>query len=169
MKNLLNLLGIVLIAISIVSCGGEKNNESDKQVINQDEKVENEKESVEKIKPKCASDAKEFQINNNIISSISLSKIDCLENYNLDSEIRDLLNKDNQITFLKNLENKVSGETEGYKIKIDGVIQISKNEYNASLYYTPISYEKIIEYDGILILSLKSGELAIKTRGSKKK
>lgn len=169
MKNLFNLLGIVLISISIVSCGGKKNNKSDEQVMNQDEKVENEKESVEKIKPKCASDAKEFQINNNIISSITLSEIECQENYNLDSEIRDLLNKDNQITFLKNQENEVSGETEGYKIKIGGVIQISKNEYNASLYYTPVSNEKRIEFDGILVLSLKIGEFAIKTRGSKKK
>ena len=169
MKNLLNLLGIVLISISIVSCGGKKNNESAEQVMNQDEKVENEKESIEKIKPKCASDAKEFQINNNTISSITLSKIECQENYHLDSEIRDLLNKDNQITFLKNQENEVSGETEGYKIKIGGVIQISKNEYNASLYYTPISNEKRIEFDGILVLSLKIGEFAIKTRGSKKK
>ena len=167
MKILFNLLGIVLISVSIVSCGEEKNNESAEQVMNQDEKVENEKESVEKIIPKCASDAKEFEINSHIISSITLSKIECQENYHLDSEIRDLLNKDNQITFLKNQENEVSGETEGYKI--GGVIQISKNEYNASLYYTPISNEKRIEFDGILILSLKSGEFAIKTRGSKKK
>ena len=170
MKKLLNLLGIVLMSVSIVSCGGEENNKSTKPSINQDPKLENEKESVEKIKPKCTSDAKEFQINNNIISSITLSKIECQENHHLDySEIRDLLNKDNQITFLKNQENEVSGETEGYKIKIGGVIQISKNEYNASLYYTPISNEKRIEFDGILILSLKSGEFVIQTRGSKKK
>ena len=29
MKNLFNLLGIVLISLSIVSCGGEENNETD--------------------------------------------------------------------------------------------------------------------------------------------
>ena len=173
MKKLFNLLGIVLISISIVSCGGEEGddvNAAEPENVLILEKGENKKELVGKIEPKCASDAKAFQINNNIISSITLSKIECQENHHLDySEIRDLLNKDNQITFLKNQENEVSGETEGYKIKIGGVIQISKNEYNASLYYTPISNEKRIEFDGILMLSLKSGEFAIKTRGSKKK
>ena len=172
MKKLFNLLGIVLISMSIVSCGGEEVddvNAAEPENVLILEKGENKKELLGKIEPKCALDAKEFQINNNIISSLTLSKIECKENYNLDSEIRDLLNKDNQITFLKNQENEVSGETEGYKIKIGGVIQISKNEYNASLYYTPMSYEKRIEFDGILILSLKIGEFAIKTRGSKKK
>ena len=110
MKNLLNLLVIVLMSVSIVSCGGEENNESAEPSINQDQEVKSKKESVEKIKPKCTSDAKEFQINNNIISSITLSKIECQENYHLDSEIKDLLNKDNQITFLKNQENPVSGK-----------------------------------------------------------
>jgi len=172
MKKLFNLLGIVLISISIVSCGGEEGddvNAAEPENVLILEKGENKKESVEKIIPKCASDAKEFEINSHIISSITLSKIECKENDSLDSEIRDLLNKDNQITFLKNQEDEVSGETEGYKIKIDGIIQISKNEYNASLYYNFIDYKENLEFDGILILSLKSGEFAIKTRGSKKK
>ena len=169
MKKLLNLLGIVLMSVSIVSCGGEENNKSTKPSINQDQKLENKKESVEKIKPKCTSDAKEFQINNNIISSITLSKIECQENYHLDSEIRDLLNKDNQITFLKNQENEVSGETEGYKIKIDGISQISKNEYNSSLYYNSIDYKENLEFYGILVVSLDSEEFSIEIRGSKKK
>ena len=169
MKNLLNLLGIVLMSVSIVSCGGEENNESAEPSINQDQEVKSKKESVEKIKPKCTSDAKEFQINNNIISSITLSKIECQENYHLDSEIKDLLNKDNQITFLKNQENEVSGETEGYKIKIDGISKISKNEYNASLYYNSIDYKENLEFYGILVVSLDREEFAIKIRGSKKK
>ena len=169
MKNLFNLLGIVLISISIVSCGGEENNESTKPSINQDQKLENEKESLEKIKAKCTSEAEEFEINSSIISSITLSKIECQENYHLDSEIRDLLNKDNQITFLKNQEDEVSGETEGYKIKIDGIIQISKNKYNASLYYDPRDYKENLEFYGILVVSLDSEEFSIKIRGSKKK
>mgnify|MGYP003972389595 CR=1 FL=1 len=148
MKKLLNLLGIVLMSVSIVSCGGEENNKSTKPSINQDPKLENEKESVEKIKPKCTSDAKEFQINNNIISSITLSKIECQENYHLDSEIRDLLNKGNQITFLKNQENQVSGETEGYNY---------------------IDYKENLEFYGILVVSLDSEEFSIEIRGSKKK
>jgi hypothetical protein len=44
MKNLFNLLGIILISVSIVSCGGEENNESIEPSINQDEKLEKDKE-----------------------------------------------------------------------------------------------------------------------------
>ena len=47
MKNLFNLLGIVLISVSIVSCGGEKNNESAEPSMNQDVKRENEKKYPE--------------------------------------------------------------------------------------------------------------------------
>ena len=172
MKKLFNLLGIVLISISIVSCGGEEGddvNAAEPENVLILEKGENKKELLGKIEPKCASDAKEFQINNNIISSLTLSKIECKENYHLDSEIRDLLNKGNQITFLKNQENEVSGETEGYKIKIDGISQISKNEYNSSLYYNSIDYKENLEFYGILVVSLDSEEFSIEIRGSKKK
>ncbi len=44
MKNLFNLLGIILISVSIVSCGGEENKESTESSINQDQKLEKEKE-----------------------------------------------------------------------------------------------------------------------------
>ena len=44
MKNLFNLLGIILISVSIVSCGGEENNESIEPSINQDQKLEKDKE-----------------------------------------------------------------------------------------------------------------------------
>ena len=165
MRNIFNLIGIIIISISLLSCGGDV----DKQSMNQNQEIKVKKESIEKIKPKCNSDAKEFQINNNIISSITLSKIECQENSHLDSEIRDLLNKDKHITFLKNQENVVSGETEGYKIKIDGIIQISKKEYNASLYYDPIYYKENIEFYGMLVVLLDVEEFSIRIRGSKKK
>ena len=44
MKNLLNLLGFFLISVSIISCGGEENNESIEPSINQESKLEEEKE-----------------------------------------------------------------------------------------------------------------------------
>ena len=49
MKNLFNLLGIILISVSIISCGGEENNQSIESSsigpsINQDQKLEEEKE-----------------------------------------------------------------------------------------------------------------------------
>ena len=44
MKNLFNLLGIILISVSIVSCGGEENKESTESSINQDQKLEKDKE-----------------------------------------------------------------------------------------------------------------------------
>ncbi len=44
MKNLFNLLGIILISVSIVSCGGEENKESTESPINQDQKLEKDKE-----------------------------------------------------------------------------------------------------------------------------
>ena len=44
MKNLLKLLGFFLISLSIISCGGEKNNEFIEPSINQDQKLEKDKE-----------------------------------------------------------------------------------------------------------------------------
>lgn len=49
MKNLFNLLGIILISVSIISCGGEENNQSIESSsigpsINQDQKLEKDKE-----------------------------------------------------------------------------------------------------------------------------
>ena len=49
MKNLLSLLGFFLISLSIISCGGEENNESIESSyigssINQDQKLEKDKE-----------------------------------------------------------------------------------------------------------------------------
>ena len=44
MKNLLNLLGFFLISLSIISCGGEENNESIEPSVNQDQKLVKEKE-----------------------------------------------------------------------------------------------------------------------------
>ncbi len=44
MKNLFNLLGIILISVSIISCGGEENKESTESPINQDQKLEKDKE-----------------------------------------------------------------------------------------------------------------------------
>ena len=44
MKKLVNLLGIVLISVSIVSCGGEENNESSEpSSINPNQKLEKDK------------------------------------------------------------------------------------------------------------------------------
>ena len=50
MKNLSNLLGIILISVSIVSCGGEENKESTESSINQDQKLEEEKEYPYNVK-----------------------------------------------------------------------------------------------------------------------
>ena len=50
MKNLFNLLGIILISVSIVSCGGEENNESIEPSINQEQKLEEEKEYPYNVK-----------------------------------------------------------------------------------------------------------------------
>ena len=44
MKNLFNLLGIILISVSIVSCGGEENEESTESSINQNKKALEDKE-----------------------------------------------------------------------------------------------------------------------------
>ena len=44
MKILFNLLGIFLMSVSIVSCGGEENKESIGPSVNQDQKLEKEKE-----------------------------------------------------------------------------------------------------------------------------
>jgi len=80
MKNLFNLLGIILISISIVSCGGEENKESIGPSINQDQKLEMEKE---------------YPYNVRWISNISPSDLEIIISY--EEECEEIRGKANEV------------------------------------------------------------------------
>ena len=182
MKNLINILGVLLFVFSIISCG---NNENDKNAntltedqisasdLNKNDKIIKTKKSLFSSYAEHFEYTPEYRILN--ITKVILPNLDSMfptpDNEKLCEEIKKLIG-DNQLIFNSNEECRQGNYVNKYRILQKGTIKIGDNDYTASLYYNDHSREAEKKaFEGIIIIelstitsSLPEGELIISTK-----
>ena len=183
MKNLINILSVLLFVFSIISCG---NNENDKNAntLTKDQRassdlIDKNNEMISKKKSLFSSYAEHFEYTPEH-NMLNITKIILPNLANMGStpgdeklceEIKKLIG-DNQLIFNSNEECKQVKYVNKYSILQKGTIKIGGNDHNASLYYNDHSREAEKKaFEGIIIIelstitsSLPEGELIISTK-----
>ena len=183
MKNLINILSVLLFVFSIISCG---NNENDKNAntLTEDQIFSSDLEKNDGIirtkKSLFSSYAEHFEYtpehNMLNITKIILPNIANMDptpgDEKLCEEIKKLIG-DNQLIFNSNEECRQGKYVNKYRILQKGTIKIGDNDYTASLYYNDHSSREAERktFEGIIIIelstitsSLPEGELIISTK-----
>ena len=182
MKNLINILSVLLFVFSIISCG---NNENDKNAntltedqiaasdLNKNDKIIKTKKSLFSSYAEHFEYTPEYRILN--ITKVILPNLDSMfpipDDEKLCEEIKKLIG-DNQLIFNSNEECRQGNYVNKYRILQKGTIKIGDNDYTASLYYNDRSREAEKKaFEGIIIIelstitsSLPEGELIISTK-----
>ncbi|HJN63951.1 MAG TPA: hypothetical protein QGG91_04465 [Flavobacteriales bacterium] len=182
MKNLINILGVLLFVFSIISCG---NNENDKNAntltedqisasdLNKNGKIIKTKKSLFSSYAEHFEYTPEYEMLN--ITKIILPNLANMGptpgDEKLCEEIKKLIG-DNQLIFNSNEECRQGKYVNKYRILQKGTIKIGDNDYTASLYYNDHSREAEKKaFEGIIIIelstitsSLPEGELIISTK-----
>ena len=182
MKNLINILSVLLFVFSIISCG---NNENDKNAntLTEDQIFSSDLEKNDGIivtkKSLFSSYAEHFEYtpehNMLNITKIILPNLANMGptpgDEKLCEEIKKLIG-DNQLIFNSNEECRQGNYVNKYRILQKGTIKIGDDDHNASLYYHDHSKEDGEKaFEGIIIIelstitsSLPEGELIISTK-----
>jgi len=185
MKNLINIFGILILVITIVSCGSENNGTNDNQQVNQlvndNQESQNNSQIIETIKKNSLFYAKaeqfEYLKNSNplnitkiVFSPIMLTNSDspiiCKEILKFIGEEKLVFNSSEEV--LSNEEI-----TEEYMLKEKGKITIGDNKYSANLYFNGDADENHAFFSGKIIFSIPSiksleGEsISIEIKGKK--
>jgi len=180
MKNLINILGVLLFVFSIISCG---NNENDKNAntltedqiaasdLNKNDKIIKTKKSLFSSYAEHFEYTPEYRILN--ITKVILPNLDSMfptpDDEKLCEEIKNLIG-DNKLIFNSNEECREGEFVNQYKILQQGEIKIGEDYHNANLYYNDHSTDEKKAFDGKIIIklstikSLPQGELIISTK-----
>ncbi len=138
MKNLLNILGIILFSITIISCGNNENNEnSDKQ---QQIKPIND-DNVEKgLMSSNVSSAMEsiaisytFDRKTKTVTEITIKDIDCREESTGCAEVLKLANKQNIV--FKSSKISVENRNNEFDRKVSGELHFADSKMQATLLF----------------------------------
>ena len=182
MKNLINILSVLLFVFSIISCGNNEN-DKDNNTLTADEQSTlsdlNNEMVQNTVKALFSSYAEHFEYtpehNMLNITKIILPNIANMGptpgDEKLCEEIKKLIG-DNQLIFNSNEECRQGNYVNKYRILQKGTIKIGDNDYTASLYYNDHSREAGEKaFEGIIIIelstitsSLPEGELIISTK-----
>jgi len=182
MKNLINILGVLLFVFSIISCGNESANDN-RQVptVVKENDIQNKTQILETLKKNSLFYAKaeqfEYLKNSNplnitkiVFSPIMLTNSDspiiCKEILKFIGEEKLVFNSSEEV--LSNEEI-----TEEYMLKEKGKITIGDNKYSANLYFNGDADENHAFFSGKIIFSIPSiksleGEsISIEIKGKK--
>jgi len=182
MKNLINILSVLLFVFSIISCGNNEN-DKDNNTLTADEQSAlsdlNNEMVQNTVKALFSSYAEDFEYtpehNMLNITKIILPNLANMGptpgDEKLCEEIKKLIG-DNQLIFNSNEECRQGNYVNKYRILQKGTIKIGDNDYTASLYYNDHSREAEKKaFEGIIIIelstitsSLPEGELIISTK-----
>ena len=181
MKNLINILSVLLFVFSIISCGNNEN-DKDNNTLTADEQSTlsdlNNEMVQNTVKVLFSSYAEHFEytpehnmLNITKIILPNIANMNRLGDEKLCEEIKNLIG-DNQLIFNSHEECRQGNYVNKYRILQKGTIKIGDNDYTASLYYNDQSREAEKKaFEGIIIIelstitsSLPEGELIISTK-----
>lgn len=144
MKKLLNILGTLLLSITIISCSNETKDTNVKQENTENTLVEN-KEIIEILKQKTtiSGKAESFEatkependmmsINTIILSS---DDIECIAETKLCEELTNFIGGEKLVFNSSEEYSKIEGEIEEYRLMLKGTIKINNTPYGGILYY----------------------------------
>ena len=140
MKNLLNILGIILFSITIISCGSNENNEnSDKQQQQQIKPIND--GIVEKgLMSSNVSSAMEsiaisytFDRKTKTVTEITIKDIDCREESSGCAEVLKLANKQNIV--FKSSKISVDNRSNEFDRKVSGELHFADSKMQATLLF----------------------------------
>ena len=138
MKNLLNILGIILFSITIISCGSNENNEnSDKQ------------QQIKPIKPgnvekglmssnvsstmESVAISYTFDRKTKTVTEITIKDIDCREESSGCAEVLKLANKQNIV--FKSSKTSVENRSNEFDRKVSGELHFAGSKMQATLLF----------------------------------
>ena len=138
MKNLLNILGIILFSITIISCGSNENNEnSDKQ---QQIKPINDVNIEKGMMTSNVSSAMEsvaisytFDRKTKTVTEITIKDIDCREESSGCTEVLKLANKQNIV--FKTSKISVDNRSNEFDKKVSGELHFADSKMQATLLF----------------------------------
>lgn len=138
MKNLLNILGIILFSITIISCGNNENNEnSDKQ---QQIKPINDGNVEKGLMSSNVSSAMEsiaisytFDRKTKTVTEITIKDIDCREESSGCAEVLKLANKQNIV--FKSSKISVDNRSNEFDRKVSGELHFADSKMQATLLF----------------------------------
>lgn len=139
MKNLLNILGIILFSITIISCGNNENNEnSDKQ--QQQIKPINDGNVEKGLMSSNVSSAGEsiaisytFDRKTKTVTEITINHIDCREESSGCAEVLKLANKQNIV--FKSSKTSVENRNNEFDRKVSGELHFADSKMQATLLF----------------------------------
>ena len=138
MKNLLNILGIILFSITIISCGSNENNEnSDKQ---QQIKPIHDGNVEKGLMSSNVSSAGEsiaisytFDRKTKTVTEITINHIDCREESSGCAEVLKLANKQNIV--FKSTERAVDNKKNEFNKQVSGELHFADSKMDATLLF----------------------------------
>jgi len=170
MKNLLNILGILLFIFSIISCGNESandstnNNQKDVPTVVKQNEIQKKEQILITLKKKSLFYAKaeqfEYLKNSNLLN-ITKIVFSPIMPENSDSKIicKEILKfiGEEKVVFTSNKE-VVSNEeiTEEYMMKQKGEITIGATSYSTNIYFNDHSVENETSFKGKIVFSMPS-------------
>ena len=145
MKNLLNILGIILFSITIISCGSNENNEkSDKQ---QQIKPINDGNVEKGLMSSNVSSAGEsiaisytFDRKTKTVTEITINHIDCREESSGCAEVLKLANKQNIV--FKSSKTSVENRSHEFTRKVSGELHFADSKMQATLLFNVSGNDK---------------------------
>ncbi|MGY8987710.1 MAG: hypothetical protein ACKVG7_04045 [Flavobacteriales bacterium] len=174
MKNLLNILGVLLFIFSIISCGNESTNDSTNDSTNNNQKdvptvvkqnnIQNKTQILEILKKESLlyATAEQFEyLKNSNLLNITKIVFSPIMQTNSDSKIicKEILKfiGEEKVVFTSNEEVSSNEEiTEEYMMKQKGEITIGATSYSANIYFNVSSGENETSFKGKIVFSMPS-------------
>jgi hypothetical protein len=180
MKNLLNILGALLLSITIISCGSETKDTNVKQENTKNTLVEN-SEITEIIKQKTiiSGKAESFKYIQDpssdlmSINNIILSDIDCIADTKLCEELTNFIGGKKIVFSSLEEYSEIEVESPEYRLMQKGTIEINNNTYSGTLYYNGEGHNEKSWFNGKLIFKLpevkllKGGSVILQLKGKR--
>ncbi|MBT7481757.1 MAG: hypothetical protein HN677_05110 [Flavobacteriales bacterium] len=170
MKNLLNILGILLFIFSIISCGNEStndstnNNQKDVPTVVKQKEIQKEEQILKILKKESLFYAKSEQfeyLKNSNLLNITKIVFSPIMPENSDSKIicKEILKfiGEEEVVFTSNEEVSLNEErTEEYMMKQKGEITIGATSYSANIYFNDSYGENETSFKGKIVFSMPS-------------
>ena len=140
MKNLLNILGIILFSITIISCGSNENNENSDKQLQQQIKPINDGNVEKGLMSSNVSSAMEsiaisytFDRKTKTVTEITIKDIDCREESSGCAEVLKLANKQNIV--FKSSKISVDNRSNEFDRKVSGELHFADKKMQATLLF----------------------------------
>jgi len=141
MKNLLNILGIILFSITIISCGSNENNENNENSDKQQQIKPINDGNVEKglMSSNVSSDMESkaisytFDRKTKTVTEITFKDIDCREESSVCTEVLKLANEQNIV--FKSSKTSVENRNNEFDRKVSGELHFADSKMQATLLF----------------------------------